>query len=275
MIGALLGVAAALLIGFSDLFGRRVTLSSSAITSASSMQVFGAAAVLLSLIFWPGSFTFRDLTLGGISGAGFAVGLCCYYLGLTRATSAIVAPLAAILATLVPFGWAIMRNVDISAISLLGVILALFGLVAVTAGRHQTGSTIAGIKWGLLSGLGYGVGQAVLLDVASASGPIAIAGQRVIAFALMLPLAILTKNRVVAPRGSRTVGIAAGICAGGASVAFFQGLRFDSLATVIGISLFPVFTVLVGRLHYDDAIEKRQIVGIVLAVIGTVCVVAG
>lgn len=168
-----------------------------------------------------------------------------------------------------------MRNVDISAISLLGVILALFGLVAVTAGRHQTGSTIAGIKWGLLSGLGYGVGQAVLLDVASASGPIAIAGQRVIAFALMLPLAILTKNRVVAPRGSRTVGIAAGICAGGASVAFFQGLRFDSLATVIGISLFPVFTVLVGRLHYDDAIEKRQIVGIVLAVIGTVCVVAG
>ena len=168
-----------------------------------------------------------------------------------------------------------MREVQISAVSLIGVVLALMGLVAVTADRQRRGSTIAGIKWGLLSGLGYGVGQAVLLDVASTSGPIAIAGQRVIAVALMLPLAVLTKNRTVAPRGSRTVGVAAGICAGGASIAFFQGLRFDPLATVIGISLFPVFTVLVGRLQYDDAIEKRQIVGIILAVIGTVCVVAG
>ena len=275
MIGALFGVGAALLIGFSDLFGRRVALQSSAITSASSMQVFGAAAVLLSLIAWPGGFSPQDLTLGAISGAGFAVGLCCYYLGLTRASSAIVAPLAAVLATLVPFGWAMMRDVQISAVSLIGVVLALMGLVAVTAGRQRSGSTITGIKWGVLSGLGYGVGQAVLLDVASTSGPIAIAGQRVIAVALMLPLAVLTKNRTVAPRGSRTVGVAAGICAGGASIAFFQGLRFDPLATVIGISLFPVFTVLVGRLQYDDAIEKRQIVGIILAVIGTVCVVAG
>ena len=83
MIGALFGVGAALLIGFSDLFGRRVALNSSAITSASSMQAFGAAAVLLSLIAWPGSFSAQDLTLGAISGAGFAVGLCCYYLGLT------------------------------------------------------------------------------------------------------------------------------------------------------------------------------------------------
>ena len=239
------------------------------------MQAFGAAAVLLSLIAWPGSFSAQDLTLGAISGAGFAVGLCCYYFGLTRASSAIVAPLAAVLATLVPFGWAMMRDVQISAVSLIGVVLALMGLVAVTAGRQRSGSTITGIKWGVLSGLGYGVGQAVLLDVASTSGPIAIAGQRVIAVALMLPLAVLTKNRTVAPRGSRSVGIAAGICAGGASIAFFQGLRFDPLATVIGISLFPVFAVLVGRLQYDDAIEKRQIVGIILAVIGTVCVVAG
>ena len=103
------------------------------------MQVFGAAAVLLSLIAWPGGFSPQDLTLGAISGAGFAVGLCCYYLGLTRASSAIVAPLAAVLATLVPFGWAIMREVEISAVSLIGVVLALMGLVAVTADRQRRG----------------------------------------------------------------------------------------------------------------------------------------
>jgi drug/metabolite transporter (DMT)-like permease len=275
MIGALFGIGAAVLIGFSDLFGRRVTLQSSAITSASSMQAFGAISVLVSLIFWPGVFNGQDLALGALSGAGFALGLCCYYLGLTRASSAIVAPLAAVLATLVPFGWAVVRSIEISTLSLGGVAVALCGLVAVTAGRRPAGSTKTGIKFGLLSGLGYGFGQAVLLDVASTSGPIAIAGQRVIAFALMLPLAILTKNRTIAPRGCKGVAVAAGVCAGGASVAFFQGLRFDPIATVIGISLFPVFTVLVGRIRYDDSITKRQLFGIVLAIIGTVGVVAG
>ena len=275
MIGALFGVGAAVLIGFSDLFGRQVTNRSSAITSASSMQAFGAISVLLSLIFWPGVVNGQGLALGALSGAGFALGLCCYYLGLTRASSAIVAPLAAVLATLVPFGWAVVRNVEISALSLGSVAIALCGLVAVTGGRRPTGSTKTGIKFGLLSGLGYGIGQAVLLDVASTSGPIAIAGQRVVAFALMLPLAILTKNRTIAPRGCKAVGVAAGVCAGGASVAFFQGLRFDPLATVIGISLFPVFTVLVGRIRYDDSITKRQLFGIILAIVGTVGVVAG
>jgi len=176
---------------------------------------------------------------------------------------------------LVPFGWAVVRSIEISTLSLGGVAVALCGLVAVTAGRRPAGSTKTGIKFGLLSGLGYGFGQAVLLDVASTSGPIAIAGQRVIAFALMLPLAILTKNRTIAPRGCKGVAVAAGVCAGGASVAFFQGLRFDPIATVIGISLFPVFTVLVGRIRYDDSITKRQLFGIVLAIIGTVGVVAG
>ena len=104
MIGALFGIGAAVLIGFSDLFGRRVTLQSSAITSASSMQAFGAISVLVSLIFWPGVFNGQDLALGALSGAGFALGLCCYYLGLTRASSAIVAPLAAVLATSSPLG---------------------------------------------------------------------------------------------------------------------------------------------------------------------------
>ena len=275
MIGAIFGILAALLIGLSDLFGRQVTAKSSAITASSTMQAFGAASVLISLVFWPGTFSASDLALGALSGVGFAVGLSSYYLGLTRASSAVVAPLAAVLSALIPFGWIVVGGTDVSLLSTIGVALALVGLIAVTTDAPKTALSKAGIQLGVLAGVGYGIGQALLLEVATTSGPVAIAGQRVIAFGLMIPLAAATKNRVLAPIGTRNWGIAAGICAGGASVALFQGLRFDPVAAVIGISLFPVFSVIVGRIRYLDTLTKRQVVGIVCAVLGTAGVVAG
>ncbi|HAF67545.1 MAG TPA: hypothetical protein DCX77_08825 [Acidimicrobiaceae bacterium] len=275
MIGAILGVGAAILIGLSDLFGRRVTLRSSAITSSSTMQAFGAISVLLSLVFWPGTFSGRDALLGALSGAGFATGLCCYYLGLTRNSSAVVAPVAAVLSALIPFGWAITRGVQVSSVALLGAALALLGLGVVTTTKTPQVPITTGVQLGLLAGLGYGVGQAVLLDIAATAGPIAIASQRVIAFGLMIPLALVTNNRVMAPPGSKRWGLLAGICVSAASIAFFQGLRFDPVATVIGISLFPVFSVVVGRIQYQDALTRKQAVGIACAVVGIIGVVAG
>ena len=275
MIGAILGVGAAILIGLSDLFGRRVTLRSNAITSSSTMQAFGAISVLLSLVFWPGTFSGRDALLGALSGAGFATGLCCYYLGLTRNSSAVVAPVAAVLSALIPFGWAITRGVQVSGVALLGAALALLGLGVVTTTKTPQVPITTGVQLGLLAGLGYGVGQAVLLDIAATAGPIAIASQRVIAFGLMIPLALVTNNRVMAPPGSKRWGLLAGICVSAASIAFFQGLRFDPIATVIGISLFPVFSVVVGRIQYQDALTRKQAIGIACAVVGIIGVVAG
>ena len=120
MIGAIFGILAALLIGLSDLFGRQVTAKSSAITAASTMQAFGAASVLISLLFWPGTFSSSDLALGALSGVGFAVGLSSYYLGLTRASSAVVAPLAAVLSALIPFGWVVVGGTEVSPLSAIG-----------------------------------------------------------------------------------------------------------------------------------------------------------
>ncbi|MED5361275.1 MAG: hypothetical protein VX760_01885, partial [Actinomycetota bacterium] len=90
MIGAVLGLFAAFLIGLSDLFGRRITPKSSAITTALTLQLFAAISVILGLLLWPGEFQRSALILGACSGVGFATGLCCYYLGLTRSSSALV-----------------------------------------------------------------------------------------------------------------------------------------------------------------------------------------
>jgi len=58
-------------------------------------------------------------------------------------------------------------------------------------------------------------------------------------------------------------------------VALFQGLRFDPLATVTAVAIFPIFTVAVGNVVYRDEVTKWQGIGIFFAVIGTIAVVAG
>ena len=275
MIGAVLGLAAAALIGLSDLFGRRITPKSSPITAALTLQLFAAAAVLGALTLWPGHLHGAALVLGVISGLGFAVGLCCYYVGLSCASSAIVAPVAAVLSVLVPYFWALTKKLDVSFLSSLGVFIALIGLLLAAKGALGGPDLGPGLKWGLASGLGYGIGQAVLLNVEALAGPVAIASQRVAAFLVMITLAVVARKPAFPPSGTRSTGALAGICAGAASVALFQGLQFDPLATVTAVAIFPVFTVAIGRAFYRDAVTRTQSVGILFAVVGTIAVVAG
>ena len=81
------------------------------------------------------------------------------------------------------------------------------------------------------------VQQAVLLDE-SAAGPIAIAGQQC-AYLVMVPVALAARAQYPPRTWCRVL---AGVCRGVASVALFQGLRFDPLATVTAARSFP-FTV--------------------------------
>ena len=275
MIGALFGVFAALLIGVGDLFGRSVSNRSSPITSATAMQCVAAITLIISLLFWNRPPDGDDLLLGALSGLGAATGLCCYYMGLKTTSSAVVAPIAAVVATMVPVFWALATDVEVSYLSGFGVGIALVGLVLVTADGRLGPNVRAGAIWGLASGLGYGFGFGVLLNVTMVGGTWVLVSQRLLAFAIMIPVATAVGARMIPPRGTRLMAIAAGVSGGATSVAFLVGLQFDPLPTVVAMSLFPVFSILVGWLVFKDQVSIRQVWGIALAVIGTGVVVGG
>ena len=69
--------------------------------------------------------------------------------------------------------------------------------------------------------------------------------------------------------------MAGGIFAGLSTVFFLIGLESDPTATVVAASLFPVVTVVVGRLVYGDDVIGRQIAGIGLVVLGVIGVAVG
>ena len=275
MIGALFGVLAALLIGLGDLFGRRVSIRSSPITSMAAMQCVAAVTLIISLLFWSRTPNGADLLLGAISGLGAATGLCCYYMGLRKESSAVMAPLVAVIATVVPVLWALTIGIEVSYLSAVGVLIALIGLVLVTSDGRIQPNVKEGAIWGVASGLGYGLGFAALLNVTTIGGTWVLVSQRLIAFAIMIPVATVAKAVITPPKGARIAALTGGICAGATSIAFFVGIQFDQLPTVVAMSLFPVFSVLVGRLFFKDQVTIRQVCGIALAVMGTGVVVGG
>jgi drug/metabolite transporter (DMT)-like permease len=175
----------------------------------------------------------------------------------------------------VPFIWVLVIGEGVSQLTAIGVVLALAGLVIVTTDGEVAGRIKSGVLWGLSSGLGYGFGVTVLLNVTANGGTWVLTSQRLLAFAVMVPVAMTARASLRPPSGTRLTALVGGVCAGGASITCFLGLQFDPLATVVAMSLFPVFSVLVGVFAYNDQATTRQAWGIAMAVVGTAAVVGG
>ncbi len=108
--GALLGSLTALAIGVSDMFGRRVTASSSPVTASGVMQLCAALVSLLAITFVASEFRIDDVGLGAASGVGMGLGLTCYFGGLQRSSSAVVAPTVATLSAVIPYLYTLVRG---------------------------------------------------------------------------------------------------------------------------------------------------------------------
>ncbi len=272
--GALFGSLGALSIGLSDLFGRRVVLASSALTAAVAMQLVALVTSLAATVLDPGRPSANDLTLGAVSGIGLGVGLSFYYGGLRRSSAAVVAPLVATLAAVIPFALTAVTGSPPSAPAWVGAAVAVAGLGLITAGGAASGVR-AGLFWGTISGLGYGIGTAVLTEVSAASGQWPAVSQRAAAFVLLTAVASNRGRAIVPPAGYRVAALLAGALAGLTTIFIILGVASDPRATVVTVSMFPAASVAVGWLVFRDAVSRLQVVGLVAVLAGVAAVVAG
>jgi len=271
--GALLGSLSATCIAFSDLFGRRVIGKSSVLTTAVVMQFVAIFGSMLPLLVIAGEPRADDLIRGGLSGLGLGVGLACYYGGITRSSSTVVAPLVATMSAVVPFTYTVVTGGSASVFAIMGAAVAVGGLVLITIGGRAATAVWTGLAWGLVSGAGYGFGLTVVIDTASESGAWPAVTQRMAAFALMIVLAGASRAPMIPPKGARLSGFAAGLLAAGSTIFYLAGVQADAGPAVITAAMFPAGSVAVGRFFYSDPVSRPQIIGIGAVLLGTVGVV--
>lgn len=270
-----------MVIGLSDLFGRRIVNGTAVITAAFVMQGVAALTAGGALIFLGGSLELEASIRAALSGFGIAVGLGGYYAGVSRSTSAVVAPITATLSAVIPFGYAAIQSTSPTALAWLGAVIAFGGLLMVSGeglfGAESISRDVVrvGSVWGLISGLGYGVGLAALVGISESSGAWSSVIQRIVATLALVGAAIFTRTSLQVPKAVRFDGVMSGTMGGVTTVLAIMAIQASPTIGVVTISMFPAFTIIVGRTFFADSISRLQAAGLFASLLGVTLVVAG
>lgn len=274
-VGAFFGSLAALSIGTTELFGRKVVALSTVLTASFVLQVFASVTALISAIVLAGDWSTTDAAWGVLSGLGLAVGMGAYFVGLARSSSTVVAPMVGTLVAVVPYTYALIRGADASGLAMFGAAVAFVGLILIAIGTGQASELGAGLLWGGVAGLGYGSSVAVLVETTEASGAWPVLTQRLISMIALGVAVVATGSKLMPPAGARMSATAGGVTGGLSSVFLILGVNAGATAAIVTSSMFPAVSVVLGYLYFSDGISRRQGAGVVLALVGVALVVGG
>lgn len=227
-----------------------------------------------------------DLVLGAAAGVVGLVGLLLLYSGLSHGPMAVVAPLSALTAALVPVLWGLRSDDPLSGATTIGLVIGLVAVVAISwEGNLASGGppvTAQTIGSAVIAGMCFGSIVLIYDATSGTSAPWPIVSGRVVTVVLLLLFAVFgpsrrTRNRVPLDRfshGSRrsVVGFAAiaGLGDTFANVTLLlatnEAVGSGELSVVAVVTaLFPAATVVWARLMLDEPLGRVRIGGLILA----------
>jgi drug/metabolite transporter (DMT)-like permease len=258
-LGVVLALASAFVWGSGDFCGGR------AATRHDPFQVLGLAAVsgiaMLLAIAVATSETFqldRSLWWACAAGVGGAGGIVALYRGLAIGSAATVAPAAAVMAAALPVLFGVLTEGPPRSIQLAGFALAMAGIFLVARAAQNAPGSRAGIRLGLLAGVGFGAFLILIAQVREGAVFVPLA----IARAMMLATAVgVLRARGTPSPGflSNPMALLAGVLDAGGNVLYLlaqQRVRLD-IAAVLS-SLYPVATVLLARVLLAEPVTRMQ-----------------
>lgn len=277
----ILGLAAAVAYGASDFFAGVLSRRASFLQVAIVAQLAATVVCLTALPFTTGSAPPPvALGWGAAGGAGGALGALALYRGLGAGRMAVVAPISGVLAAALPVVAGFVIGERPSALAIGGVVLALPAVWLVSTVDKATGAgeagSAAGVVDGLLAGLGFGLLFLGLARGGKDAGLWPVAISMITAALVMSAVAVIA--RVDMRPGLPVIRGAAGVGTLGAAaaVAFFLATHRGLLALVAVLaSLYPAVTVLLARLVLGERFGRVQTVGLAMASVAVVLIVAG
>ena len=303
----ILALAAAVLYGTADFLGGVASRRASVFAVLAMTVPAGAVVVVLVALLGeatglggllgPGALG-DPASVGGWGAVGWAMaagvcgasGLIAFYAGFAAAPISVVAPVAALVSTVLPVGVAIADGERLSAALVAGGLLCLIAIAGVSmpsAGRDgsQSGQSQPGQSQprvaGPLRALGYGVAAGagfglffLFLKNAGQSGvlwPVAIS--RTTGTLVAFAIAVATRTRPWQQGGGGIVMIAlvSGAVDAAANVCYVLATRAGlfGLAVVV-TALYPGMTVLLARVLLGERMRWLQRAGLLLAAVGVV-----
>lgn len=284
-------LAAAVLYGSADFLGGAASRHSRALSVASLSVPVGGIIMLTAALLAGGPVPSSGLGWGIAAGAFGAIGLMVFYTGLAAGPMSVVAPVSALVSTVLPVTVAVAIGEHLGVLVYTGAAVCLVATVLVSlergtpahapanparggfAGRHPA---VRGFAYGAASGAMFGI-FFVFLRNAGTSGvfwPVATA--RLTNSAVVVAIAVLAGARPVGrAAGARVLAatVGAGMLDSSANLCYVLATRAGlfGIAAVL-TSLYPGITVLLARVVLRERMQLVQRIGLLLAAVGVVLV---
>ena len=290
----ILALAAAVLYGTADFLGGLASRRASVFAVLATTVPAGAAVVLVVALLGeapglggllghglgsPTSMGWDAVGWAAVSGICGAAGLIAFYAGFAAAPISVVAPVAALVSTVLPVGIAIAGGERLTARMLAGGLICLVAIVGVSMpaarrdGPDAGAARLRGLAYGAAAGAGFGL-FFLCLKNAGQSGvlwPVAIS--RTAGTLVAVGIAVATKALPWRRDGGGTgvIALVSGAVDAAANVCYVLATRVGlfGLAVVI-TSLYPGMTVLLARWVLGERMRWLQRAGLLLAAAGVV-----
>jgi drug/metabolite transporter (DMT)-like permease len=287
----LLGVLVAASFGSGDFLGGRASRRAPTLTVlfvAQSAAVLGAVIVCL---FVGARVQPHDIVYGALAGCFNIVGLGLLYQGLAVGRMGVVAPLTAVVASIVPVVWGIATGERPAVVVLVGVALALIAAALIARRPNEPIPDLPreiqpdepqamGVGWSVCSGAFFGISLVLYVQTSSGSGLFPVLAARIAAFVLVTVALVVVAARGHAlpfPNGpDRTLSLGAGMLDVTAGTLLLLAVRHGLIVVVAPIAaLGPAATVILARSVLGERLHAAQRVGLAFALLGLVMIAVG
>jgi len=263
-----LAAACALVWGTADFFGGKASQRANALAVTVVAQILGLPVLVLGLLLVPGEPHAADLAWGAAAGVAGFLGLFLLYRALAGGAMAVVAPVTAVTAALVPIGVGLVVDRWPGVLALAGAGCAVVAIGLVSLGSRQGPARVAPAMIGqaLLAGTMFGIFTSLLGQSTAESGMWPLAGVRVTSIGVGVLLMLKMGVSLRLPRQVLPLALAAGaldIAANGFYVAAAARGHLSVVAPIA--SLYPASTVLLALVVDRERLQLVQVAGLGLA----------
>jgi drug/metabolite transporter (DMT)-like permease len=205
---------------------------------------------------------------GALAGLFGYIGLACLYEGLSTGRMGVVSPISS-LSTVIPLAYALITGDVLSAITLVGVVIALIGVFCASGPELSQGLPLKPLFLALGAAAGFGLALTFIAIGSQSSALLTMVSMRATTFFVTISLAIKFKTMGNFNKKDMPllffIGAADFIANLLLGIATTKGLV--SVAMVFG-SLYPIATAVLAYKLLQERLQRVQYVGIALAVAG-------
>jgi drug/metabolite transporter (DMT)-like permease len=279
---AIFALAAAVLYGTADFLGGAAARRASALAVLSVTAPVGEIVVITVALAAGGPIRLAGFWWGVAGGVAGGAGLIVFYAGLAAGPMTVVAPVAALVSTVLPVGVAVTSGERPGPAVVAGAVicLAAITLVSMQGGRPGDGGgrAVRGLGYGFAAGVAFGLFFLFLRNAGTSGVLWPVGVSRLAGAVIALAAAAVTRTRPVwwgHDRRTFAMALASGAFDATANVCYVLATRAGlfGLAVVI-TSLYPGVTVLLARLTLGERMRPVQRAGLALAVVGIVLLTA-